>query len=145
MRKKRPEPPPDFRRVRFGFTRDQVLAAEAGLKPNLSEEELLSYNLGLLDLIWELNYHFENGLLVAASLDAETAGLFESLPYYHVLKSLLTQKYGPPYLDNFETEGALLSGWFGINVLVMLKWDRARVTVYYTPPIPAQGFGLLEL
>lgn len=121
------------------------MAAEAGLEPNRHEEGLLSYNLGLLGLIWELNYHFDDGRLAAASLNAETAGLGEGLPYYHVLKGLLAQKYGPAYLADFAADKALLSGWFGINVLVMLKLAGDQVVVYYTPPIPAQGFDLLEL
>lgn len=144
-KKKEPGRPPDFRRVCFGCGREQVLAAEAGLEPNQNDEARLSYHLGLLDLIWELNYYFDDGRLAAASINAETAGPAESLPYYHVLKGLLGQKYGPPYLADFKTGSLLLSGWFGANVLVMLTLEGDQLTIYYTPPIPAQGFDLLDL
>jgi hypothetical protein len=99
--------PPDFRKVRWGMTMDQVKAAESA-KPKTEKENVLGYEVslpGFSDVV--LVYVFAGNRLVRANYGVivEHTNDNDYIEDYRTLVGDLTQKYGKPQSDDSTWKG----------------------------------------
>lgn len=97
------EDQPDFRKVRWGMTREQVMAAETA-PFNQEYPDHLVYDEKVNGLKCCLIYVFRKNVLVEASYLVEERFVSDNryLEEYDALKRLLVKKYGAPLADEVK-------------------------------------------
>lgn len=101
-------PAPDFRKVTWGMTRDEVIAIEGEPPADLTADDSIGYPVKVMSLDMLLLYSFLDDTLVksAYALVETHSNQNTYLDDYAAIKTALTEKYGEPTADqqNFKDE-----------------------------------------
>lgn len=91
----------DFRKIRWGMNRLQVLASEKKEPLNESEDKI-TFNEKMFDRDVKVNYYFENDKVIKSEylFDGSFNTKEDYILYYQKIKSNLKSKYGKPSLDS---------------------------------------------
>lgn len=90
----------DFRKARWGMSKDEVKANEPG-KPLFDIENSVEYRIFIDDLQAQVNYKFQNDKLIRAGYYFPTKyeDKNEYIKTYEQLKEMIMEAKGPPVID----------------------------------------------
>ena len=90
----------DFRKTRWGMSREEVLAHEPG-KPIFNTENSLEYQIFIGDIQAQANYKFDGDKLIRAGyhLPRKYEDMNEYLDKYEKIKAMIIESKGSPMID----------------------------------------------
>lgn len=90
----------DFRKIRWGMNRSQIVASEKS-QPLLEIDEKLTYKETMFERDVSINYFFEDSKVIKSEylFDGSFVNATDYLVYYQKIKKNLISKYGKPNID----------------------------------------------